>query len=260
MTRVTSTLQPLPLARGNQIGSFSGERQRFRLITQGFSTTATRSLKHRHYAFRGFTLIELLVVISIIAVLAGLLLPAVAIIRSDAKAAKCANAQRQVVLACHAYATEREGSLPATRVNGRYWYFLIREFIDDVPDSVAINYAGPVIAGCSEFKYDPVGDPTAYSYGINTFLSYGNGGNSNGLHNRIGGTMDPKWFTEFNLSTVTKQTTRVYFSDAKSFWTGIAPPIGDIQARHRNKVVVTFVAGNGGRRTVAEAGSGIMTP
>ncbi len=65
---------------------------------------------------KGFTLIELLVVVAIIALLAALLIPAIGMVRGQAKQAQCLNNLRQLGIGMQIYAGDNDGCVPAPQV------------------------------------------------------------------------------------------------------------------------------------------------
>lgn len=97
----------------------------------------------------GFTILELLVSITIIALLLGLLLPAIGAAREAAHAVECRNNLKQIGLALHSY-HEFHGSLPAgwqleeSEVSGYAWAVPLLPLLERNEQFTQINRAQPV--------------------------------------------------------------------------------------------------------------------
>ncbi len=85
---------------------------------------------HKRSASSGFTLIELLVVIAIIAVLMGLLLPAVQKVREAASRARCQNNLKQIGIALHNFEGANKSFPPGGDVNGFSAHCYLLPFIE----------------------------------------------------------------------------------------------------------------------------------
>jgi prepilin-type N-terminal cleavage/methylation domain-containing protein len=134
---------------------------------------------------RALSLMELLVVMAIIAILVGLLIPAVQRARESALRSKSQNNLRQIILATHNFAGDHNGRLPvfegtAQSANGRmglFWALL--PYVEQ--GNITLNWTGldpTPHAPCYVSPADPTldGDPRSVSftsYAANAQLFYG---------------------------------------------------------------------------------------
>ncbi len=136
-----------------------------------------------HAAYRGvagvqsrlaFTLVELLVVIAIISILTAILLPAIGMVRDQAKSSRCKSSLRQMQAANVSYATEWDDFMPlffygnGSVVGGSIWtqnqVFLAACTADVVTNGSQTGF--PLSMLCPSAKSDKQ-SPLSLSYGYN---------------------------------------------------------------------------------------------
>ena len=96
----------------------------------------------RKYKYRkGFTLIELLVVIAVIAILAGLMLPALALSKNKAKQIHCLSNMKQMGMGLILSSEDFDGVLPPTA------HLSLR------PENIWINTLAPYVGDVNEIRF-----------------------------------------------------------------------------------------------------------
>jgi prepilin-type N-terminal cleavage/methylation domain-containing protein/prepilin-type processing-associated H-X9-DG protein len=112
-----------------------------------------------------FSLVELLVVIAVLAVLLGLLLPAVQKVREAASRARCQNNLKQIVLGIHNYHGSAEQLPPGYRYNGTTddseatWVYFILPHLEQSALQGQVSYSVLAQAGQGFGQLSTTSDP-----------------------------------------------------------------------------------------------------
>jgi prepilin-type N-terminal cleavage/methylation domain-containing protein/prepilin-type processing-associated H-X9-DG protein len=173
-----------------------------------------------------FTLIELLVVISIIAILAAMLLPAIGLVREQALSTRCQANLRQISLAAMAYPADWEGLVaPCKNWDGKQWSEVLAPLLESEDRVTNQDDTRQIMRSCprwrqSEYRQYRLQTFPGYAtwwydtgYGMTPFAAlWGSNWPGPGNLNIDYGAVDVP------LATVTSQANRLMFADNGPFW------------------------------------------
>lgn len=174
-----------------------------------------------------FTLIELLVVLTIIAILAGLLLPSIATAQNLARTTRCAAHVRQLGMVITVYADDERGIVPPAKVprswaphlppnaadpNILHWHELILPWLDR-DRSVA---GGGVTWGCPAWR-GRSGNNGWTGYGMLTRPELPHRWTITTVVSWDGFLLDVH-YRPLNLAAVTAPSQRILLSDSNDWW------------------------------------------
>lgn len=113
---------------------------------------------------QGWTLTEILASVVVVAILAALLLPTLAVVRRSAEMAVCLSSLRQMAMGLQGYTQDHRGCLPIMRDgDSQYWLFRLAPYVDATGSGVESGTGGvaglnasfwSVFKGCKARRHD----------------------------------------------------------------------------------------------------------
>ncbi|MBA3685561.1 MAG: prepilin-type N-terminal cleavage/methylation domain-containing protein [Planctomycetes bacterium] len=211
-------------------------------------------------AAHGFTLIELLIVVAIIAVLAGLLTPAIAMALSASRTAQCGNNLRQLVMGSQVYSEDNDGRVVPgyLREHGTgnvllFWQQIIRLTVGDSGTEAEVGAKRDGIWRCAAAQAKTAHwlDETTYGKNLTTGLT--------NIH------VYPweDWYPIIHESQVRNPSEMIFLADSeygggghyRELGAGIGNNLGSfrygLDFRHRGKAVLAMFDGHVESRSVA---------